>query len=209
MADSNIKPTRGELRKLKSKLKTAQKGHKLLKDKTNELVRTFHNKIKENKDLRVEVEKKLKSILDEFQSSKTTISESQASILFALPSVAYSLEYSKDNLLSVEIPKITMEQNIIDKNMPYSPLSSTSRMDRAVADFFDLFPQIIKLAELEKTTMLLINEIEKCKRRVNALENILIPDYKNEISSIELKLSENEIENIARLKHIKSTIIKK
>lgn len=198
---TNFRPTRMELRKTKSKYKIAQKGHKLLKDKTNQLVQIFYQKIKENKVLRSEVENELKNIYEDYLYSLASLNESQMEMILSLSPPNYSLNFGVNAFLGVETPKIEREK--INSSLSLSPLSSNTIIDGAIYKLKNLFSKILELFELEKTTILLANEIDKCKRRVNALEHTLIPRYQSIISSIELKLSENELSNISKLKKVK------
>lgn len=197
-----------ELRKIRGKLKTAQKGHRLLKDKTNELIRNFYSIIKQTKQMRMDVEKRLKYVFENYETAKTRLSNNEIKMLFMLPSKTFDFTFDTTALLSVQVPKIELIENTIDTNMPYSPLSSTTKMDKAVSLFYELFPDIIALGEIEKKVTLLANEIEKCKRRVNALENVLIPKYEQTINQIEFKLAENERGNISRLMKVKDMLLK-
>lgn len=207
MSQLTVNPNRMELRKIRAKLKTAQKGHRLLKDKTNELIRNFYVLIKQTKQLRMDVEKKLKFAFDNFESAKARLTETEIQMLFSLPSKAFDFEFGYTTKLSVQMPTINLIQNEFDTNMPYSPLSSTTKMDKAVSVFYDVFPDVVKLSEMEKSAMLLADEIEKCKRRVNALENVLIPKYEKIIKDIEFKLSENERSTTAKLMKVKTMIV--
>ncbi len=117
------------------------------------------------------------------------------------------LEFNTTAIMNTEVPSIKIDDNVTTQNLPYSPLSSTSTMDKAVAEFYDVFHEIIRVAELEKSAYLLANEIEKCKRRVNAIEHIFVPKYEETISSISLKLSEAERSNTAKLMKLKGDVI--
>lgn len=203
-----VNPTRMELRKVRAKLKTAQKGHELLKEKMNELIRNFYSIIKQTKQLRMEVEKQLKIVFENYETAKTRLSENEIKLLFLLPSKTFDYNFTTTSYLSVEVPKVELTENTVDKNMPYSPLSSTTRMDKAVSLFYELFPQIVALGEIEKSAILLANEIEKCKRRVNALENVIMPKYQQTIDNIEFKLAENERGTISKLMKVKDMIVK-
>ena len=207
MAELNVNPTRMELRKTKAKLKTANKGHKLLKDKTNELIRNFYTVVREAKEARMGVERKLKIIFELYSQAKTRLSDSEIDLLFMLPTHVVDLNFGVSTIMNTEVPQIEVKENVLSENLPYSPLSSTSTLDKAVAMFYDVFPEIVHVAELEKSAYLLANEIEKCKRRVNAIEHIFVPKYEETISSISLKLSEAERSNTARLMKLKGDII--
>jgi len=207
VAELNVNPTRMELRKTKAKLKTANKGHKLLKDKTNELIRNFYTVVRKAKEARMNVERKLKVIFDLYSQAKTRLSDSEIELLFMMPTHAVDLDFGISTIMNTEVPKIEIKENVLSQNLPYSPLSSTSTLDKAVAEFYEVFPEIVHVAELEKSAYLLANEIEKCKRRVNAIEHIFVPKYEETISSISLKLSEAERSNTAKLMKLKGDVI--
>lgn len=204
----NINPTRMELLRFKEKLKAAEKGHKLLKEKVLELIRNYYVLIKKLKELRIFVEREQKQIFQDFFDAKTRLSKEEIALLFAMPNHIFSLNFCEEDIFNIKTPKIEITENILDKNLPYSPLSSTGQIDSAVANFYELFPKIVKLAELEKKVFLLSDEIEKGKRRVNGLENVVIPKYKQNIKQIETKLSENERETTSRLMKVKDMISK-
>lgn len=157
--------------------------------------------------MRMDVEKQLKQVFDNYETAKTRLDENEVKLLFLLPSKTFDFKFNSTTQLSVEMPKIELTENTVDTNMPYSPLSSTTKMDKAVSQFYELFPKIVALGEIEKSVTLLANEIEKCKRRVNALENVIMPKYQTIINNIEFKLAENERGTTARLMKIKDMLI--
>ena len=199
----NINPTRMELTKTKKKLGTAQKGYKLLKDKTNELIRRYYEIIQENRKLRIDVEQNLKEVFKLYLESKGRISDREIELLLSMPNRVIEVDYKEESILNFPVPKLICEENIINESMPYSPLSSNTTFDFSIEKFYTVVPNIINLAEKEKKAMLMANEIEKCKRRVNALENILIPKYEETIKQIEFKLGENERNSITTLIKLK------
>ncbi len=205
----NVNSTRMELLKLQAKLKTAKNGHKLLKEKVSELVRNFYVLVKELKEKRLEVESLQKHVFQEYEFAKTKLFDEEINLLFAMPNHVFELDFSTDNFLGIEVPNINVCENVLDSHMPYSPLSSTSSLDKTVQDFYNLFPKLVYLASLEKKVNMVCDEIEKGKRRVNSLENVLIPNYESKILEIENKLSENERSNLARLMKVKNMIIDK
>jgi len=198
-----------ELRRIKGKFKTAQKGHRLLKDKTNELIRKFYACSGETLALRENVDGKLKNILENFSLAKLKLEDSYIDMLFSLPNEKYELQFKRSSMLSVEVPKIKYERvNTEADALPIGVLVS-GRVQAALDDFYKIVPELIKLAETEKSTFLLASEIEKNKRRVNALENILMPTYRKAIGNIELKLAENERSTTASLMKIKDMLNRK
>jgi len=205
MAVMRVNPTRMELKRLKERLKTAVRGHKLLKDKTDEMVRRFVAIAKQNKDLREQVEAELGDALRTFMFAKAMTDTTVAEEALMMPARVVSLSCSKKTLMNVPIPVIEISEKGRDI-YPYSFLSVTSEMDSSVSVMNQLLTKLIKLAEVEKTTNMLADEIEKNKRRVNALENVLIPQTKETIKYIKMKLDENERASIVRLMKVKTII---
>ncbi|CAM3390452.1 V-type ATP synthase subunit D [Pseudostreptobacillus hongkongensis] len=200
MARLNVNPTRMELSKLKIKLVTAKKGHKLLKDKQDELMRIFIETIKENKKMREKVEEKLKIALKNFAISKSLISEATFEEAIAIPKIKYEVDIDTQNVMSVRIPKLHLEQ-IGDENdiYPYSYAQTSSELDYALEDISSVMMDLLKLSEIEKSTELMADEIEKTRRRVNALEYMTIPQLEETIKFIRMKLDENDRASIIRL----------
>ncbi|MBR1925855.1 MAG: V-type ATP synthase subunit D [Clostridia bacterium] len=203
MENTNINPNRMELRKVREKVKVALKGHGLLKDKTSGLIKIFYRVLKETRDKRQEVEKEFKSILKDFQNVMMNLSEEEVALLLTISSEQISLKFDEISNMGAICPNNEIEGKI-SKKTAYSPLSSSFQFDLVTKRFLDLFPKIIELSNTEKSAYVLADEIEKCKRRTKALENVLIPQYESQIKRIEQKLSNNELENTARLKTIKN-----
>ena len=200
MAKLNVNPTRMELTRLKAKLITAKKGHKLLKDKQDELMRIFIETIKKNKEMRMNVEKKLSSSLKNFTMAKSIISESVFEESLAIPKIRYEVDVTKRNVMSVRIPEITLEK-IGDENdlYPYSFAQTSYELDLAIEDMSFVMNDLLQLAQIEKSTQLMADEIEKTRRRVNALEYMTIPQLEETIKFIRMKLDENDRAAIIRL----------
>lgn len=200
MAKLNVNPTRMELTRLKAKLITAKKGHKLLKDKQDELMRIFIETIKKNKEMRMNVEKKLSSSLKNFTMAKSIISESVFEESLAIPKIKYEVDVTKRNVMSVRIPEITLEK-IGDENdlYPYSFAQTSYELDLAIEDMSFVMNDLLQLAQIEKSTQLMADEIEKTRRRVNALEYMTIPQLEETIKFIRMKLDENDRAAIIRL----------
>ena len=197
MAKLNVNPTRMEL---KAKLVTARKGHKLLKDKQDELMRIFIETIKKNKEIRINVEKKLSLSLKNFTMAKGIISESVFEESLAIPKIRYEVDVTKRNVMSVRIPEITLEK-IGDENdlYPYSFAQTSYELDLAIEDMSFVMNDLLQLAQIEKSTQLMADEIEKTRRRVNALEYMTIPQLEETIKFIRMKLDENDRAGIIRL----------
>lgn len=206
MAKINVNPTRMELNKLKARLKTATRGHKLLKDKTDEMIRRFSEIIKENKKLRDDVEADVAKVLLQFSVARSLMSKSQIQLAFSMPSVSVELECGTGNVMSISVPKLELKENRSENKFPYAFTEVTSEADYSVELVGKVLVKLVKLAEIEKTVSMLADEIEKGKRRVNALEYVMIPNLKETIKSISMKLEENDRSSRTRLMKVKSML---
>lgn len=203
MVRLNVKPTRMELNNLKERLKTAERGHKLLKDKIDELMRRFISLIRENNQLRKEVESYLIDNLKSFAVAKSLKNSQMVEELFSIPSKEIELFVEKENIMSVIVPRMYMNITSQNENSEYSYLSSNSEMDDVFATMNCLIDKLLRLAEVEKTCQLMADEIEKTRRRVNGLEYSIIPNLSETIHYIELKLEEAERANLVRIMKVK------
>lgn len=203
MVRLNVKPTRMELNNLKERLKTAERGHKLLKDKRDELMRRFISLIRENNQLRKEVESYLIENLKSFAVAKSLKNSQMVEELFSIPSKEIELFVEKENIMSVTVPRMHMNITSQNENSEYSYLSSNSEMDDVFATMNSLIDKLLRLAEVEKTCQLMADEIEKTRRRVNGLEYSIIPNLSETIHYIELKLEEAERANLVRIMKVK------
>lgn len=201
-----VNPTRMELRRLKDRKKTAVRGHKLLKDKSDEMIRQFIGYAKENMRLRLEVEQELGTALAEFMLAKSVSQDGVIWEALSMPAIGMELELGSKNIMSVNVPSISIKQTDSTSLYPYSFASVTSELDAAVSTISALAVKLIQLAEVEKTCNMLAEEIEKNRRRVNALEYIMIPQTEEAIHDITMKLDENERGNIVRLMKVKSML---
>lgn len=207
MALMNVNPTRMELTRLKRRLKTATRGHKLLKDKRDEMMRRFVLLVRENAKLREQVEKELSLALGEFSLCRGVMEPAMLEEALMYPARSVDLTIGKDNIMSVEVPTIQVVEGTLQETVLSYGLSQTSsQLDGAIAGLAAILPQMIKLAEIEKTCNLLADEIEKTRRRVNALEYVMIPDLEDTIRYITMKLDENERSNLTRLMKVKDMI---
>lgn len=206
MSLMKVNPTRMELKRLKERLKTATRGHKLLKDKTDEMIRQFVIVARQNKELREEVEKGLGVALNGFMLARAMSDPNAIDEALLMPSRTVTLSCAKKTLMNVPVPVIDISEKSGDQLYPYSFLSMTNEMDNSVATLNKMLIKLIKLAEIEKTTNMLADEIEKNKRRVNALENVLIPQMEETIKYIKMKLDENERSATVRLMKVKSML---
>lgn len=211
MAQTQINPTRMELTRLKKKLVTATRGHKLLKDKRDELMRQFLDLVKENKALREEVEEGLKNANKNFVLAKAVMQDEYLNTALLASKQSVSVDVGKRNVMSVNIPTFDIKTRTADENDIYSYgfAFTSGDLDYAIKYLSGVFDSMLKLAETEKACQLMSAEIEKTRRRVNALEHVLIPDLKKNISYITMKLDENERSTQIRLLKVKDMMLKK
>ena len=205
MARINVNPTRMELKKLKARLKTATRGHKLLKEKTDEMVRRFSSMLKVNKVLREQVEGDVSLVLKQFGIARAFHSKEEIDIAFSMPSASIDLICKTKTVMNVLVPSLVIKDDKDSRTdgFPYSFIGITSQADYSVAMVSKLILNLVRLAETEKTVQMLADEIEKSKRRVNALEYVMIPDLEETIKYITMKLEENERGNQTRLMKVK------
>lgn len=206
MARLNVNPTRMELRRLKNRLKTATRGHKLLKDKSDEMIRQFMMLVRENKRLREEVEGKLSDALKNFMLARAVSSYATIEEAIAMPSASVNLVLSEKNLMGVDVPAFEIEEGESKELYPYSFAGVTAELDDSIATLSGLLGDLLKLAEVEKSCNMLADEIEKNRRRVNALEYVMIPQLEETIKYITMKLDENERSSTIRIMKVKSMI---
>lgn len=209
MAKMNVNPTRMELRRLKTRLKTATRGHKLLKDKSDEMIRQFMVYVRENKRLREEIEAELSSALKGFTLARAVSSNAVIEEAVMMPATKAEISLSSDNVMSVEVPSISVVEQEGQDKYPYSFDTVTSELDASIGTLSTLLVKLVKLAEVEKTCNMLADEIEKNRRRVNALEYVMIPQIEETIKYINMKLDENERASTIRLMKVKSMIEQK
>ena len=203
----NVNPTRMELTKLKKRLVTATRGHKLLKDKQDELMRRFIDLVKYNNTLRREVEKELSSSLKEFVMARAVMNSEMLEEAIIYPKEKISLELQTKNIMSVNVPVMEFKRALEGDEgsiYPYGFASTSSELDDSISKLYTILPKLLELAEVEKSTQLMADEIEKTRRRVNALEYMTIPQLEETIRYIRMKLEENERGNLTRLMKVKS-----
>lgn len=206
----NVNPTRMELSRLKKRLKTASRGHKLLKDKQDELMKRFIDLVRKNNDLRLSVEDKLTMSLKEFSMAKAVMSTEMFEEALIMPTERIELDITKKNIMSVNVPvmKFIRESREGASIYPYGFVQTSGELDGAIKKLNDILPNLLELAEVEKACQLLADEIEKTRRRVNALEYVMIPQLEETIKYITMKLDENERGNLTRLMKVKTMINK-
>ena len=198
-----------ELSRQKKKLVTATRGHKLLKDKRDELMRQFLELVRENKALREKVEAGIAEANRNFVLAKAGVSDATLNAALLAPKQEVYLEAGTKNVMSVNIPVFTAKTRTPDEGdiYPYGYAFTSSDLDGAVKSLSDLLPDLLRLAEIEKSCQLMAIEIEKTRRRVNALEHVMIPDAQQKIKFITMKLDENERSTQIRLMKIKDMML--
>lgn len=198
-----------ELTNLKRKLVTARRGHKLLKDKRDELMRRFLDLVRENKKLRIEVEEGIKQANAAMSVARCVMSDKALDVALMLPTQEMSIDVGEKNVMSVMIPVFDVRFKTADENDIYSYgfAETSGDLDTAVKALSDIMPKMIRLAEIEKSCRLMADEIEKTRRRVNALEHVMIPQYEETIKYISMKLDENERSTTTRLMKVKDMML--
>lgn len=209
MANVHVNPTRMELTRLKKKLVTAIRGHKLLKDKRDELMRRFLDLVRENRALREKVEQGIAAANRNFVLARSVMPDEVINVALMTPKQEVTLEVETQNVMSVEIPKYQYKTRTSDANdiFSYGYAFTSGDLDSAVKSLSDVFPDMLRLAECEKACQLLAAEIEKTRRRVNALEHVMIPEMQDSIRYITMKLDENERSTQIRLMKVKDMML--
>lgn len=209
MASATINPTRMELTRLKGRLKTAVRGHKLLKDKRDELMKQFLEIVRKNRELRAKVEKGLERANAAFTVASALMSPEMLEQSLMYPKQSVELDMKFKNVMSVNVPVYEFHTRNEDPTeiYPYGFAQTSGELDSALEALSQVFQDMLELAEVEKTMQLLAEDIEKTRRRVNALEYVMIPDFQQKIRYISMKLDENERGNITRLMKVKEMVL--
>lgn len=209
MAVTVTNPTRMELTRLKGKLKTAQRGHKLLKDKRDELMKQFLDTVREVRALRTRVEEELMRVHGSFTVASALMSGQAMEQALMYPKQSVELDMTFQNIMSVNVPVYHYRARTDDTGdiFPYGFANTSGELDAAVEALGDVFQSMLKLAEIEKTAQLLAEEIEKTRRRVNALEYVMIPQTQEAIRYISMKLDENDRATTTRLMKVKDMLL--
>ena len=209
MAGTAVTPTRMVLNQLKGRLKTARRGHKLLKDKRDELMRQFMDVVKENKALRIRVEEGLTAAFSSLQVASAIMSPEMLEQALLFPRQSVELDMKFRNIMSVNVPlySFTTKNNDPSEIYPYGFAQTSGELDDALDKMARVFEDMLKLAQVEKTMQLLAEEIEKTRRRVNALEYVMIPELEQNIKYISMKLEENENSTKVRLLKVKEMVL--
>ncbi len=209
MADIQVNPTRMEMKKLQTRYITARRGHKLLKDKRDELMRQFLIVVREDKELRERVEARLAAAYGSFSVASAVSSPEMLREALIMPRKEGSLGVSYKNMMSVTVPVFDYRTEEESGAMNYGMAFTSGELDSSVRELGEVMQELVRMAELEKTAQLLAEEIEKTRRRVNALEYIMMPRYLEGIKRIKMKLEENERGNLTRLMKVKDMMIEK
>ena len=206
----NVNPTRQELTRLKNRLRTSVRGHKLLKDKRDELMKQFMDVVRENRALRERVEQALMRAHASFTVASALMSPQMLEQSLLCPKQHVELETTFENVMSVNVPRYQFhtENSDLGEVCPYGFAQTSGELDDAVDALSGVFQDMLRLAEVEKTSQLLAEEIEKTRRRVNALEYVKIPQMEENIKYITMKLDENERANTIRLMKVKELVLK-
>lgn len=211
MPKTAVTPTRMVLNQLKGRLKTARRGHKLLKDKRDELMRQFMDVVKLNKELRLKVEEGMTGAFASLTVASTIMSPEMLEQALLYPRQSVELGMSYKNIMSVNVPVYSFRTKNNDPSeiYPYGFAQTSGELDDALEKLAKVFEDMLELAQVEKTMQLLAEEIEKTRRRVNALEYVMIPNFEESIRYIAMKLEENENSTKVRLMKVKDMVLEK
>ena len=206
-----VNPTRMELNQLKKRLQMALRGHKLLKDKRDELISQFLKRVRKNKELREQVEAELTAAMAKFLLARAVMSAEVLEEALMYPTARLSLTVEKQNIMSVYAPRLDWKQEASTRGektniYPYGFVGTSAELDASIETLAQIMPKLMELAELEKAVQLLADEIEKTRRRVNVLEFVLIPQMQETVRYITMKLDENERAALTRLMKIKDIV---
>ena len=209
MANTTINPTRMELSRLKKRLRTATRGHKLLKDKRDELMKQFLEIVRKNRELRAKVEKGLEQANAAFTVAAALMSPEMLEQALLYPKQSVELDMKFRNIMSVDVPVYSFHTRNEDPSeiYPYGFAQTSGELDAALEALSGVFQDMLELAQVEKTMQLLAADIEKTRRRVNALEYVMIPDLQDSIRYITMKLDENERSTQVRLMKVKDMML--
>lgn len=207
MARMNVNPTRMQLKTLKNRLAVATKGHKLLKDKCDEMIRRYSVMVKQNYTLRKSVENQVKELLSSFCLAKGYISNLETLSMFLMNTNSiFDFSFDEKSIMNVSSPLIDVSKKESKFDLPYSYIGTSEEFDVLGQKCSNIVPDLILLATIEKTCQILSVEIEHTKRRVNALEFVMIPQLTETIKYISMKIEENDRASRIRLIKVKSML---
>ena len=209
MAEIRVNPTRMELKKLQTRYQTARRGHKLLKDKRDELMRRFLDVVRRDKELRVRVEEALLRAYGSFAVASATSHPAMLEEALMLPRIEGEISVDYRNQMSVTVPDFSWSEVASGdgESINYGLAFTSGELDSALSALGAVREDLLSLAQMEKEAQLLAEEIERTRRRVNALEHIMMPRYLAAIRSIKMRLEENERGNITRLMKVKDMML--
>ncbi len=211
MASTTINPTRMELQRLKTRLKTAVRGHKLLKDKRDELMRQFMEITRQSRQLRARVEEGLSRANAAMTVASSVMSPEMLEQALLYPKQSVQVDTKLKNIMSVYVPvyKFSTKSESGSEIFPYGFAQTSGELDDAISALSEVFRDMLELAQVEKTIQLMADEIEKTRRRVNALEYVMIPETEANIKYISMKLEENDLSTKVRLMKVKDMVLQK
>lgn len=209
MSRGHINPTRMELMKLKNKLIMSKRGHKLLKDKQDELIHTFMEMVYDTRNLREQVDQLFSEVLVMFSALKEKKALVEIYEMLMISQTVLDIDYKHRNIMTVEIPKISINEVKSIDTQTFSDITSPIEIDSVKDKMNELFPLLIQLAEKEQSIYLMTEEISKTRRRVNVIENIMIPNLEEDIKRITMKLEDNERSNLVRVMKSKEIVLDK
>ena len=209
MPKNAVTPTRMVLNQIKGRLKTATRGHKMLKDKRDELMRQFMDVIRRNKELRIRVEQGLTEAFGALTVAGAVMSPEMLEQALMYPRQSVELDVKFKSTMSVRVPQYSFTTKNADPGeiYPYGFAQTSAELDAAMESISRVFADMLELAQVEKTMQLLAEEIEKTRRRVNALEYVMIPEMQENIKYISMKLAENENATKVRLMKVKDMVL--
>ncbi len=208
MSSSQINPTRMELLRLREKLATTTRGHKLLKDKQDELIHQFIPLLNDYKDLRIKVEASLSLLVNSYLKAAVKMRKEEINEHISQNITHYKLEAKSERLMGVLVPRLEAEM-LENNDNNYDLLLTTTAFDELITQIKEIFSDLITLTSLESSISILIREIEKSKRRVNAIENIVIKEIEEQITMIRMKLTDLERSNTIRMMKSKEIVLEK
>lgn len=211
MPSTGITPTRMVLNQQKARLKTASRGHKLLKDKRDELMRQFMDVVRRNRELRVKVEEGLTEAFAALTVASAVMSPEMLEQAILYPRQSVELDMRLKNVMSVNVPVYDFRTKTAEAGdiFPYGFAQTSGELDDAIEALSGVFQDMLELAQVEKQMQLMAQEIEKTRRRVNALEYVMIPQAQENIKYISMKLEENDRSSKVRLMKVKDMVLEK
>ncbi len=199
-----VNPNRMELLKLKRRLALARRGYKLLKDKRDALIQKFIQLVHENRKVREEFEEKMRECMNNFLIASLSMGDNDLDSVFLFPQREIKVKTEYQNIMSVQVPRYEINEK--GYLYTYGMMQTSPELDNAVKKYREIIPLMVKMAELDKAIVLLTEEIEKTRRRVNALEYVMIPNLEDTIKFITMKLDEMARSNNSAIMRIKEII---